>query len=320
MLCLAPIGAQAVTIVNGVDSYTTDGLDVNNMTIGEFTGVTSDDPSNDFYAGPDIDKEHFTILSNRGDIVVKETLTITQGYHLGITGSTNPPRIIENLSFGSVNADGSLAIMNVRNFNVDDAMRLGDYLNVSTYTDELPLTIATAASDNFKPGIGAETMTVGGAVYVKENGGDTVIAVNDLSLGGFHNAGQGRTYISSTGDIDITDGGDIENSYQSGYMVVKAGGALNVSGDIANSNSEMNIAADTINVTGTIKNDTEKSDAGFGTLVLTANTLTVSGGDVQNNNVGFGAKIEFITGTKINKNGTTSSRNGHYMAGARGIH
>ena len=98
MLCLAPIGAQAVTIVSNGNSYITDGLDVNNMTIGEFTGVTPDDPSNDFYAGPDIDKEHFTISSNGGDIIVKETLTITQGYHLGIMGSTNPPSIIKNLS------------------------------------------------------------------------------------------------------------------------------------------------------------------------------------------------------------------------------
>ena len=305
MLCLAPIGAQAVTIVNGVNSYSTDGLNVNNMTIGEFTGVTPDDPSNDFYAGPDIDKEHFTILSNGGDnggdIVVKETLTITQGYHLGIMGSTNPSSIIKKLSFGLVNADGSLAIRDVQNFNVDGAMRLGDYLNVSASDAKLPTTIAAALDLNsYNPGIGAETMTVGGAVYVNENGGDTVIAVNDLSLGGFHNAGQGRTYISSTGNINITGDGDIENSYQSGYMVVKAGGALTVSGNIANSNSEMNIVADTINVTGTIKNDTEKSDTGFGTLVLKADTLTVSGGDVENNNVGFangGDLIIDVTGT-----------------------
>ena len=90
MLCLAPIGAQAVTIISNGNSYITDGLNVNNMTIGEFSGVTPDDPSNDFYAGPDIDKKNFTILSNGGDIVVEETLTITQGYHLGIKGSIHP--------------------------------------------------------------------------------------------------------------------------------------------------------------------------------------------------------------------------------------
>ena len=262
MLCLAPLGVQAAPFTGGVigagnisgdNSYgyvASDGINVVGMNIG--VDIPSPLEPNTLYAGTNIDPNTFTITSHAD--ITGGALYINDGYSLNLQNTQNNNI---NMSFTSINAGGRLTVRDADLFKVDGSIAAANGLLVT-----------------------AETMQTGA---INVTGGDTVLdvagALTDddvaLTMGGFHNSGNGTTQISADKSIDVA-GGDIENTDSAGNMTITTGGTLKA-GNIYNSSGTMNITAGgDITVSGTVKNDSATSN-----MVLNANNLTVSGGNTN---------------------------------------
>ena len=288
MLCLAPMGAQALT-VNGTPEnplwgYNT--AEAGNAPINYTTMIIGKTPTvadeNTFYAGEYVDKDSFTILSNE-DVLVSGNLTINEGYSLGLKVPQTPGDLI-NITFGSVVANGALFVQDANEFKVTgaDGVKIADGFRIDAdLSDALPGTLPLNEQGDldisFAKGIsaGAQVVDIDGTVAV--TGGDTVLSVaGDLTVGGFQNNGNGKV-IMNAGSVAI-DNGDLESGTGAGYTVVASGGTVNVAGDVYNRSNTMYIDADgAISVGGAIVNDANAN------MVVKGASLTVSGGDDEQN-------------------------------------
>lgn len=263
MLCLAPLGVQAAPFTGGVIGITgggngnnqngyiaNEGINVSAMNIG--VDIPSPLEPNTLYAGTNIIRDNFTITSYAD--ITGGALYISDGYSLNLQNTQNNNI---NMSFTSINADGRLTVRDADLFKVDGSIAAANGLSVT-----------------------AKTMQTGA---INVTGGDTVLDVAGaltgddvaLTMGGFHNSGNGTTQISADKSIDVA-GGDIENTDSAGNMTITTGGTLKA-GNIYNSSGTMNITAGgDITVSGTVKNDSATSN-----MVLNADNLTVSGGNTN---------------------------------------
>ena len=256
MLCLAPLGVQAAPFTGGVIGITgggngnnqngyiaNEGINVSAMNIG--VDIPSPLEPNTLYAGTNIIRDNFTITSYAD--ITGGALYISDGYSLNLQNTQNNNI---NMSFTSINADGRLTVRDADLFKVDGSIAAANGLSVT-----------------------AETMQTGA---INVTGGDTVLDVaGALTMGGFHNSGNGTTQISADTSIGVA-GGDIENTDGAGNMTITTGGTL-TAGNIYNSSGTMNITAGgDITVSGTVKNDSATSN-----MVLNADNLTVSGGNTN---------------------------------------
>ena len=281
MLCLAPVGAWAEPFTGGLVTNTTfeDGIDVSAMYIG-----TTVEDNSALFTGPDINQENYT-LTTKGDISVDGLLSIADGYVLNLQNSLGTTY---NATFDSIDANGYLSMRDVGTLNVTNGISADNGLVIQG-------TPSTTGQED-----GAESMTVGGMVAV--SGGNTVLDVSGpLSMGGFSNTGTGTTNINGTESITVT--GSIENSDRAGNMIIKTEGALNA-GNISNSNSEMNISAGDITVSGTMKNDADFGTDHSGKMVIVADNLTVQGGNSANPSFVSGGDL------RINVSGATVFEHG----------
>ena len=254
-LSVFPIAANAATAIIPSNNFGYDagsaGLNVNEMYIGyPIPSPTVDD---NFYAGPTIDAESFTIYSE-APVIVQDLLSIASNYSLTITvdqqsGTLSPI----DMTFNYIEALGALTLSNAASININGSVDVADDLTIN-----------------------AENMTSG---TINSTGGNTNISISGaLDLNQFTNKSDGSVSIKA-GSFSSADG--IQNMTGGGNVSILLGGNLSSSGNIENSGSSMEIGrlaqGDVVNISLT-NGATMKNDSNSGTITINADSLNISGG------------------------------------------
>ena len=242
MLCLAPIGAQAIVVDGSSSGALSAGYDaedaainVNNMIIGQAVPQTPDE--NNFYAGLNI-SPNFTVKSDVG-ITISKDLTIAAGKFLGLAASsesaTESPIFIDISVNGNINAGGELVVNNANAFTVGGKASMGNGLTVT-----------------------AKSMTAGD---VDVTGGVTDLNISgDLTMNSFANSSSDISY-EENGIAVAVDGVDIDAEN------------IDITTNLVSTGGNMDLAA-----TGDITIGGYVTNTSTGTMSLHANNLTINGG------------------------------------------
>ena len=255
MFCLAPFAANAEIYYpdNQYGStFDTSGLTVSDMSIGY---AYSDPVDGNYYAGTDISQANFSIRSD-GPIVVDGTLSIAEGYVLGLGANAIPATPID-MTFNVIDANGTLTI-----------------------EDADTLTISGSVTADAGLAAQANVMTSGA---INLNGGNATLTVAEgLTVAQFTNDGTGNVSISAG---SITSNGAIQNGEAGGSFTMLSGGDITSSGSIENSGASMEIGRiakdDVVNISLT-GGATMKNDSNDSTMTINADSLSIAGGDGQN--------------------------------------
>ena len=237
-----PTDNSTITIVSGtgIDAYTyTDGFSIaGNM----YVGATDDqgNTSGDLYVLSSAGNP-FTIVSD-GTVSISALLTVLEGRTLGFRANQGT----FDLSFGSINNDGTIVMEDIAGFTSGAIVNNGDF------------------------SLDANTITAG-AVNV-DSGDTTLTASGDVSVGQLVSVTHGDVTVDASGNF--VSSGAVSNAY--GDMSISSGATaqITVDGNLSNSGNLMDVSGGNVTVTGTMKNDNAD-----GTLKFNVASLSVVGGE-----------------------------------------
>ena len=311
--CLLPFGAVAAPVflepgadglipdqtgINYTDSVVIQGNDYNQAPSGIVVGTGGVTVTGDMIAGQDYigaDTGQLLIATNtnpsftlqsEGALSIGGVLRVLNGRALTIELPNNTSVAAINVSLGSIDNQGGLTLNNV------------DALTVGTWTGNT-LTPGTGSVTNAGTlAINANTIKMG--TVANDQGDVTINAAGQMIMGQYTNGSyladtdaSGNFVVAHTGNTDITAGniiaqGSIQN--QAGRMnITTTTGGIDVTGSLENSGIDAGgvasitvTSAGAINVSGTMKNDSDG-----GTMKISGASLTVSGTDSAHNDASF---------------------------------
>lgn len=267
--CLLPMGAGAAVVVNpdGSNAFVstaqdawvnagTSSITINSPQVISLVANNGFDLAGNMYVGVSNDQgsqtgnlyvldtvgngtNSFTV-SNGGNVSVATMLQVLDGWTLGLQGvGANAA-----FDFGSIDNNGAIIAKNVSVFT-SGAIENDGVLDLDVLGG---ITTGVLSSNS-----GSFSIKSGGAV----------------DMAGVVNSANSDSLINAADDINFAN--DVQNN--TGGLDIVAGGDVTVGGSVYNSGNSMGVTGGVLNVTGTMKNDSQN-----GTVTLNLDGFTVNGG------------------------------------------
>jgi len=206
---------------------------------------------------------NYTIRSD-GNVSITDLLFVVSEHSLGI-GPKTSGNTINNVSIGSINADGILTIQGVNTLNTGSII------------------------SNSGLGFSANRMTVTG--NLNSHAGNTTINVTNAFAVTSDFVADGNAETTTTVNVGSMSVGGLQNL--TGKMTIASNGAITSTGNFENMGALMEVTGTDMTVGGTMQNGSNS-----GTMTLNLNSLNITGGSGNNASFVNKGNLEIVVATE----------------------